>query len=71
MIDTGACRPWFADMTGAQAPTEAARWPVELALTPSFDPAYYGQLVQFGNVLPWAEGTEVTAAADSGTVAQR
>jgi hypothetical protein len=38
---------------------------VELALSPTFDPAFYGELVQFGKVLPWESGIPVahTAAA--------
>ena len=54
LIDTDASRPWFADMSRAQTPTEAASWPVELALSDTFDAAFYGELVQFGKVLPWA-----------------
>jgi carbonyl reductase 1 len=53
LIDTAASRPWFEDMSEAQTPAEAARWPVELALSETFDPAFYGELVQFGKVLPW------------------
>ena len=53
LIDTAASRPWFADMSRAQTPAEAARWPVELALADTFDAAFYGELVQFGKVLPW------------------
>ena len=65
LIDTDASRPWFADMSKAQTPAEAAAWPVELALSDRFDPAFYGELVQFGNVLPWETGVPVphTAAA--------
>ena len=65
LIDTDASRPWFADMSSAQTPREAAAWPVELALAESFDPAFYGELVQFGRVLPWETGVPVphTAAA--------
>jgi carbonyl reductase 1 len=65
LIDTDASRPWFDDMSAAQTPTEAAAWPAKLALSPSFDPAFYGELVQFGKVLPWETGIPVphTAAA--------
>ena len=65
LIDTGASRPWFDDMSSAQTPAEAAAWPVRLALSPTFDPAFYGELVQFGQVLPWESGIPVphTAAA--------
>lgn len=59
LIDTDASRPWFADMSSAQTPDEAAFWPVELALGTSFDPAFYGELVQFGRVIPWTTGMPV------------
>jgi carbonyl reductase 1 len=59
LIDTDASRPWFADMRNAQTPAQAASWPVELALSASFDPAFYGELVQFGKVLPWETGVPV------------
>ena len=59
LIDTGASRPWFADMSSAQTPAQAASWPVELALASEFDPAFYGELVQFGKVLPWETGVAV------------
>jgi carbonyl reductase 1 len=63
LIDTDASRPWFADMSKAQTPAEAAAWPVELALSESFDPAFYGELVQFGAVIPWKTGTPVAHSA--------
>jgi carbonyl reductase 1 len=63
LIDTDASRPWFADMSQAQTPAEAASWPVDLALSTTFDPAFYGELVQFGNVLPWESGIPVAHAA--------
>jgi carbonyl reductase 1 len=65
LIDTDASRPWFADMSAAQTPAQAAAWPVGLALAERFDPAFYGELVQFGRVLPWETGVPVphTAAA--------
>jgi carbonyl reductase 1 len=59
LIDTDASRPWFEDMSAAQSPAEAAAWPVRLALGPTFDPAFYGELVQFGKVLPWESGIPV------------
>ena len=40
-------------MSQAQTPAQAAAWPVELALGERFDPAFYGELVQFGAVIPW------------------
>jgi carbonyl reductase 1 len=63
LIDTDASRPWFDDMSSAQSPAEAAAWPVELALSPTFDPAFYGELVQFGRVLPWETGIPVAHSA--------
>jgi NAD(P)-dependent dehydrogenase (short-subunit alcohol dehydrogenase family) len=59
LIDTAASRPWFADMSAAQTPDQAAAWPVELALSTEFDPALYGEIVQFGRVLPWTSGMPV------------
>ena len=57
LIDTDASRPWFDDMSQAQTPAQAASWPVKLALAPTFDPAFYGELVQFGKVLPWSQAS--------------
>jgi len=54
-------RPWFEDMSQAQTPAQAASWPVELALSDRFDPAFYGELVQFARVIPWATGAAVPA----------
>ena len=59
LIDTAASRPWFADMSSAQTPSQAATWPVELALGPIDDPGIYGELVQFGRVIPWTTGIPV------------
>jgi carbonyl reductase 1 len=53
LIDTEASRPWFEDMRGAQAPAEAAVAPLRVALDRATDPSFYGQLVQFGKVIPW------------------
>jgi NAD(P)-dependent dehydrogenase (short-subunit alcohol dehydrogenase family) len=61
LIDTDASRPWFADMSRAQTPAQAAAWPVELALAPAYDPAFHGELVQFGKVLPWRAGAATPA----------
>jgi NAD(P)-dependent dehydrogenase (short-subunit alcohol dehydrogenase family) len=63
LIDTDASRPWFDDMSQAQTPAQAASWPVELALAMSFDPTFYGELVQFGKVLPWETGVPVAHVA--------
>ena len=59
LIDTDASRPWFDDMSNAQTPAAAASWPLDLVLAPTFDPAFYGELVQFGKVLPWETGVPV------------
>src|SRR3954470_23792477 len=59
LIDTDASRPWFADMTAAQTPAQAAAWPLELVLSETFDPAFYGELVQFERMLPWETGVPV------------
>jgi carbonyl reductase 1 len=63
LIDTDASRPWFDDMSQAQTPAQAAAWPVQLALADSFDAAFYGELVQFGKVLPWESGIPVPHTA--------
>jgi NAD(P)-dependent dehydrogenase (short-subunit alcohol dehydrogenase family) len=52
LIDTGASRPWL-DMTRAQAPAHAAGPLLELALGPRPGPGWYGELLRFGEVLPW------------------
>jgi carbonyl reductase 1 len=63
LIDTDASRPWFEDMSEAQTPAQAAAWPVELVLGERFDPALYGELVQFGAVIPWKTGVPVAHGA--------
>ncbi|MDT7581069.1 MAG: hypothetical protein QOK35_2333 [Pseudonocardiales bacterium] len=59
LIDTDASRPWFADMSQAQTPAQAAAWPVDAALDAALDPAFHGELVQFGRVVPWTTGMPV------------
>jgi carbonyl reductase 1 len=63
LIDTDASRPWFDDMSQAQTPAQAASWPVNLALARHFNAAFYGELVQFGKVLPWTSGMPVAHTA--------
>jgi NAD(P)-dependent dehydrogenase (short-subunit alcohol dehydrogenase family) len=58
LIDTGASRPWFPDMSTAQTPEQAAVAVLDLALSRPVDPATYGELVQFGKVLPWTGQVE-------------
>jgi NAD(P)-dependent dehydrogenase (short-subunit alcohol dehydrogenase family) len=62
LIDTAASRPWFEDMSAAQTPEQAAAWPIELALGPLTAgrlATFYGELVQFGRVIPWRTGIPV------------
>jgi carbonyl reductase 1 len=63
LIDTDASRPWFEDMSNAQTPTQAAKWPLQLVLGETFDPTFYGELVQFGKILPWESGVPVPHTA--------
>jgi carbonyl reductase 1 len=53
LIDTGASRPWFTDMSQAQTPDQAAGPILDVALAKTADPATYGELVRFGEVLSW------------------
>ena len=53
LVDTRASRPWFADMSKAQSPDEAAVDVVKLA-TDAIEPRMYGELVQHGRVRRWA-----------------
>jgi NAD(P)-dependent dehydrogenase (short-subunit alcohol dehydrogenase family) len=63
LIDTDASRPWFEDMSQAQTPRQAASWPSKLVLSSTFDPSFYGELVQFGKILPWETGVAVPHVA--------
>jgi carbonyl reductase 1 len=53
MVDTDASRPWFADMSSAKSPAQAAVDVVWLATLPSGTETPYGELVQHRKVLPW------------------
>jgi NAD(P)-dependent dehydrogenase (short-subunit alcohol dehydrogenase family) len=53
LVDTRASRPWFADMSKAQSPDQAAVDVVKLA-TDAIEPRMYGELVQHGRVRRWA-----------------
>jgi NAD(P)-dependent dehydrogenase (short-subunit alcohol dehydrogenase family) len=57
LVDTRASRPWFDDYSRAQTPEQAARAVLDLILAGRLDPATYGELIQFGQVLPWHSGT--------------
>jgi carbonyl reductase 1 len=65
LIDTAASRPWFTDMSQAQSPAEAAGALLELALAGSVDAAHYGELVRFGQVLPWRDEIAAEAGAEA------
>jgi len=52
LVDTEASRPWFVDMSSAQTPDDAALAVLDLALGP-LRTDVYGELVQFGKILPW------------------
>jgi carbonyl reductase 1 len=53
LVDTEASRPWFEDMSGAQTPDQAAVALLRLALARAPDPRFYGELIQFDEVVPW------------------
>jgi len=57
MIDTATSRPWFSDYSQAQSPARAAQAVLDLVFAEGVDPALYGELVRFGQVLPWHGGT--------------
>jgi len=59
LIDTDASRPWFADMSQAQSPDEAAGDVLWLATLPRGTTEPYGELVQHRVVLPF-RGTPLT-----------
>ena len=52
LVDTDASRPWFADMTQAQSPDEAAADILALACAP-VDRTLYGELIQHRRIVPW------------------
>lgn len=60
LVDTRASRPWFADFSRALTPAQSAGPVVDLLVNP-LNPVHYGELVRFGKVLPWYEGTPPTA----------
>ena len=53
LVDTGASRPWFGDMSGAQSPDDAAADVLWLATLPTGTRQPYGELVQHRKVLPF------------------
>ncbi|MCT9007813.1 SDR family NAD(P)-dependent oxidoreductase [Streptomyces rhizosphaerihabitans] len=56
LVDTPLSRPWFTDFSQAQTPAQAAVAILDLLLREKADPAQYGELVRFGEVLPWHAG---------------
>ncbi len=58
LIDTGASRAWL-DLTGAPEPEEVAGPLVDLALDPSADESFYGELVHVGREEPGPFGSVV------------
>ena len=53
LVDTGASRPWFDDMSGALSPDDAATDVLWLATLPAGTREPYGELVQHRKVLPF------------------
>ena len=53
LVDTGASRPWFDNMSGALPPDEAAADVLWLATLPAGTREPYGELVQHRKVLPF------------------
>jgi carbonyl reductase 1 len=47
---------WFDDFSQAKTPEQAVLPILDLVLAEQFDPAAYGELVRFGQVLPWHGG---------------
>jgi NAD(P)-dependent dehydrogenase (short-subunit alcohol dehydrogenase family) len=58
LVDTPLSRPWFSDFSQAQTPAQAAEPILDLVFAP-VDPAKYGELVRFGEILPWHSGKPV------------
>lgn len=56
LVDTGASRPWFSDMSAAATPDEAAVDVVWLATLPHGADAPHGELVQHRKILPFTPG---------------
>lgn len=53
LVDTAASRPWFADMSSAQSPDQAAVDVIWLATLPAGTKAPYGELIQHRRVIPF------------------
>lgn len=57
LVDTEASRPWFDDFSQVQTPDEAASKVLDVVFRPDVPPELYGELVRFGQALPWLGGT--------------
>ena len=53
LVDTAASRPWFADMTSAQSPDQAAVDVVWLATLPAGTTAPYSELIRHRQTIPF------------------
>ncbi|WP_375749150.1 SDR family NAD(P)-dependent oxidoreductase [Vibrio sp. HN007] len=53
LVDTDASRPWFDNMQDARSPDDAAIAVVDLLLTKAGAKEPHGELVTFGQCLPW------------------
>jgi carbonyl reductase 1 len=53
LVDTAASRPWFADMSSARSPDEAAIDVLWLASLPQGTREPYGHLVRYRQIVPW------------------
>jgi hypothetical protein len=62
LIDTGASRAWL-DVRGAPAPDEMAGPLIDLALGPSPDQSFYGELVHVGREEPGPFGSVVATGS--------
>jgi len=62
LIDTGASRAWL-DLTGAPEPEEVAGPLIDLALDPSSNEAFYGELVHVGREEPGPFGSRVLSGS--------
>ena len=62
LIDTGASRAWL-DLTGAPEPDEVAGPLIDLALDPSPDQSFYGELVHVGREEPGPFGSVVRSGS--------
>ena len=69
LIDTDASRPWFDDMSAAQTPAQAAEALLDLALAPTVDARFHGELVRSGRVLPWRD--EIAPTSSAGALVSR